>query len=340
MKSIRTILLGLACFLVSSLASAFPVEVQMVSRVPLGKHPRLILNIVEPAKQGLIKLKREDGRQFTFRLGNLQAGTVKEINLDGHAGRHTYEGTVTALVDGESVSSPLSFSTFVAKPLTISVDRASVDLNKRVLRLTTSRAIDHYTLKIVGLDDIVLSEKTKMVTTAPGAPILVTWEPLVQTDIVRLEIKVEDTDGFFSAIALTPWSVQIPHEEVLFASASASIEDSERSKLDDSLGKVKDALKRFKQIRGVQLFIAGHTDTVGGAGYNLGLSRKRARAIAAWFVAHKVPIHVSYEGFGESSLKIKTKNEVDEPKNRRVDYILSVEPPTLTSNAHHWRRLN
>jgi hypothetical protein len=38
---------------------------------------------------------------------------------------------------------------------------------------------------------------------------------------------------------------------------------------------------------------------------------------------------IAFEGLGERSLLVKTADEVDEPRNRRVDYILALEPPAL-----------
>ena len=45
---------------------------------------------------------------------------------------------------------------------------------------------------------------------------------------------------------------------------------------------------------------------------------------------------IAYEGMGESSPIVKTGDEVDEPRNRRVDYILALEPPPLPS-ALSWK---
>jgi hypothetical protein len=42
---------------------------------------------------------------------------------------------------------------------------------------------------------------------------------------------------------------------------------------------------------------------------------------------------IAFEGFGETALKRLTADEVDEQANRRVDYILSVEPPTIKKAA-------
>ena len=80
---------------------------------------------------------------------------------------------------------------------------------------------------------------------------------------------------------------------------------------------------------GITLFIAGHTDTVGSASANLKLSQERARSIAGWFRKRGVRLPISYEGFGETSLAVKTADNVDEARNRRADYVLSDGPPTL-----------
>lgn len=331
--------LGVAAILVCSWALAFPAQVQVVSKVSVGKNPKLVVHVSEAARKAVVTLRRGDGRTFTFSLGDVSPGFVKEIQLDGRVGRHQYEGQMTAEIDGEELSSPLSFETVVAAPLSIQVRREDLDLEKRTLKLRTSRAITFLSLKVIGLSGSPLEEVQQEVEDwQEGKPLTVRWKHADREDLVRLEVRVEDRDGFFNAVSLTPWSVEIPHEEVHFATGSAKVEDSEVPKLQESLERIGDALEKYSQIKGVQLFIAGHTDTRGGSAYNLDLSRNRARAIAAWFVQRGLPIAVSYEGFGESALKVKTKDEVDEPRNRRVDYILSVEPPPLTRGG--WKRLN
>ena len=84
-----------------------------------------------------------------------------------------------------------------------------------------------------------------------------------------------------------------------------------------------------KPNQGVKLFIAGHTDTVAGAKYNLNLSRERARAIAGWFKRRGLSIPIYAEGFGEYAPLVKTPDETEEPRNRRVDYILAVDIPAI-----------
>jgi outer membrane protein OmpA-like peptidoglycan-associated protein len=142
-------------------------------------------------------------------------------------------------------------------------------------------------------------------------------------------VRVSDPTGAFRSYSLSPWSVYIPHEEVAFATDSAAITTAEAPKLEASLAKISDALAKHKELGGIKLYIAGHTDTVGTNKYNLALSLRRAQAIASWFRKKGLALPIAYEGFGEQALRAATPDNTDEPRNRRVDYILSVEDPVL-----------
>jgi outer membrane protein OmpA-like peptidoglycan-associated protein len=109
------------------------------------------------------------------------------------------------------------------------------------------------------------------------------------------------------------------------------IRPSEVASLTDSLAKIKQVLQTVqdKGFGTITLFIAGHTDTQGPPERNLDLSRRRAQAIAGWFQQRGLCIPIAFEGFGEGALKKLTHDEVDEQENRRVDYILAVEPPVV-----------
>ena len=91
---------------------------------------------------------------------------------------------------------------------------------------------------------------------------------------------------------------------------------------------------------GITLYIAGHTDTVGNNGSNLKLSQDRARSIAAWFRKRGVRLPISFEGFGETSLAVRTADNVDEVRNRRVDYVLSDGPPNYSAGFRpSWKKI-
>jgi len=150
--------------------------------------------------------------------------------------------------------------------------------------------------------------------------------------VMRLELRAVSKDGLAVQVKLLPWSVRVPHEEVVFETGKWEIRPSEEQKLDASFKKIVDALdvaRKADPTLPVKLFIAGHTDTVGGNADNRALSLHRARAIGAWFRDHGMPLPVVVAGFGEDALKVKTADNTDEAQNRRADYIVGVEEPVV-----------
>jgi outer membrane protein OmpA-like peptidoglycan-associated protein len=214
-------------------------------------------------------------------------------------------------------------------PLEVTLDKSKVDLREHHLELTPSRNLTKVTIKVTGDSGAVLADEARDLPPHPArTPLIVRWTPSSDEPAARIEVFVYDAEGFYRGIALTPWSVSIPHEDVNFKTASAQIDDSEAPKLEASFAKVSEALAKHPEIQAT-LFIAGHTDTVGDAASNFRLSRQRALSIAAWFRHRGLKISIACEGFGESSLLVKTADEVDEPRNRRADYILGADEPTI-----------
>ena len=124
---------------------------------------------------------------------------------------------------------------------------------------------------------------------------------------------------------------------------SCEIRPSEAQKLDASYQKIIDAVATVRKAEpdlAIKLYIAGHTDTVGSAADNRKLSLARARAIAAWFHDRGLPLPIAYAGFGEDAPKVRTSDNTDEPRNRRADYIVGVEPPLIARGvAAAWHNL-
>lgn len=226
----------------------------------------------------------------------------------------------------------------------IQIDKSKVDLANH--RLEMKMSLPPADVEITVLSDTgeqLASERHDFTGQAAGSPLIVTWTPNSDAPAARIDLKAHDVAGGFAGMAIVSWSLSIPHEEVVFKTDSAEIMESERPKLEASLTQITQALAKHKDEFGrPTLFVAGHTDTVGASAYNLKLSQARAQSIARWFKTHGLRIPAAYEGFGESALAVQTADNVDEPRNRRADYILSVEEPALRATGFHpsWKRAN
>jgi outer membrane protein OmpA-like peptidoglycan-associated protein len=232
----------------------------------------------------------------------------------------------------------LALAAAAGTPLRIEVDRARVDLPGHKLEVRMNHRAGRVELKVFGpTGEAPLVDRSEDFAGRPaGEPLVVTW-PDPGGEVARLDLRAYDADGYYVGVALIPWSVTIPHEEVNFATDSATITAAESPKLEGSLKLISDALARHHNLGPIKLFIAGHTDTVGAPAYNLRLSQRRAQAIAGWFRKHGLRLPIFYEGFGEQSLLVATPDETDEVRNRRVDYILAVEEPALKGARAAWK---
>jgi outer membrane protein OmpA-like peptidoglycan-associated protein len=94
-----------------------------------------------------------------------------------------------------------------------------------------------------------------------------------------------------------------------------------------------DLTERARQIIGeaatargagvTRIEVNGFTDRSGSAEYNMGLSQRRANAVAAELVRRGVPRNeIVTRGFGEENNLVPTADGVREPQNRRVEIIL------------------
>ena len=230
-------------------------------------------------------------------------------------------------------------------PLHVQVEKSKVDLKQHRLEVKMSHPAGKVKITVVGESGATLYDDTQdFAGRAAGTPLIVTWSPSTEEAVATIDVVAYDAQGSWVGVQISPWFVAIPHEDVNFKTDKSDIEDSETPKLEAAFAKLNEVLAKDaahgRQHPGITLFIAGHTDTVGNAGYNLKLSQARARAIAAWFRKRGVRMPIAFEGFGETALAVKTADNIDEAKNRRVDYILSDDPPRYGGAfAPAWKRV-
>lgn len=229
------------------------------------------------------------------------------------------------LVAGVAAAQP------VRAPFHVSYDAEHLDLEHHTLQFRMSRPAGSAELAVIGEDGGDIGSGTASYHgEPPNTWLALAWQQPGAGRVLMLKLRVVSADGKVTNVELTPWSVTIDHEDVNFATNSAVIEPGEEAKLDASLARILEVVKRSEKFVKMRLYVAGHTDTVGSSAKNNTLSLDRARAIAAYFRRKGLTLPIAFAGFGEQVLKVKTPDETDERRNRRADYVIapqSAPPP-------------
>jgi OmpA-OmpF porin, OOP family len=86
---------------------------------------------------------------------------------------------------------------------------------------------------------------------------------------------------------------------------------------------IASAAEEYKGGKFVRIVVTGHTDTMGTAKYNKGLSEHRAAAVKAEFASLGVDANVVVaKGVGKTGLLVPTNDQVREAQNRRAEIVL------------------
>ena len=308
--------------------SAF--EFQLKNKVQRGQgKPVLILRAAEAVKSAKIKMVRSDGKTRTVNIGSMAVGKTKKIYFKQPAGIFTYDLTVTGMTrSGKKMRT--TFETEVAwiDPIKLGINKDYVDLAKGQLVLSTNVALTKVDIEVYGKGGTIIHTSTQKIDAMRG-DLTINWSPTAG-DVGAVKIKATDVAGFWNAVILEPFFVDIPHQELEFETGKATWDEAETPKLTETLKRIRAAMKKHKSKGlSLQLYIAGYTDTVGSASSNMSLSRSRAKSIAKWFKKSGLRIAIYYQGFGEIAQAVKTADNVDEKRNRRAVYLLgNTKPPT------------
>jgi outer membrane protein OmpA-like peptidoglycan-associated protein len=118
-------------------------------------------------------------------------------------------------------------------------------------------------------------------------------------------IDVTETDNGNAFLVSLP--------DVTFATGSYSISPSFQTALNT-------VASNLVQYPNSLIDVYGHTDTVGSASSNQVLSEQRAQAVANYLISRGVSsARIRWQGFGETSLRVATGDNVNQPLNRRVE---------------------
>jgi outer membrane protein OmpA-like peptidoglycan-associated protein len=312
------------------------ISVSVSSTVKAGEAPAVTLTIRKPLERAVLDLKASGPGAPKGRVkvsgGPSKAGSELVLSLPKQLkpGTVRWSGTLSVTFqDGAAGSMPLAFETRSATPPSINLAEGGLDLAHHSITVVMDRPAKAVDLEILGDDGQLIANTSQAFSGEPaGTPLTLTWVPKTDAAVMRLRLVAHDTAGFYSpARDLHPWSLELPHEEIVFDTNEATLRESEEPKLSAVLPELNKRLTRYRGIIDVKLYIMGHTDTVGPASRNQVLSAQRAKTIARWFKARGVRAPIFAKGLGEDYPEVPTPDETDEIRNRRVDYVLAVENP-------------
>ena len=312
--------------------SAFAQDLSFAYPVTLGEGERPGLYITAPRIVGSLEVNCEaGGRSYAFSERDVAAGVERRFEWSRNPSVTEAACMVRAVFgDGmvEEVQLPLSYQ--YGGGLSVDLSRASADHQAHTMTVDVTARVERAEVVAYGAHKAVLGEQSFSIQDGPGR-IDIPWVGDAR-DVVLLDVKLHGENAWVT-FSYSPWMLDIPHNDVLFATNASEIAPEEEWKLQETLRDLRDVLDKYGDIVPVKLYIGGCTDTVGSRDANRALSRRRARAIASWLRNNGYSHPVFYYGFGESWLARETGDGVDEPANRRAIYIVTANPPPPSSGV-------
>lgn len=330
--------MNLLLSLLLGLAQAADLDLGYVPNPGPGEQPALLLTPGRTIERLEVVIEA-GGKNWTFERIDLQPG--KQVVFPWTRDTNVTEASAYILAvfaDGYVSEQTVPIEYSYSAPLSVSLNRAQADLKARTLTIQATALVERADIVVIGARKEVIDRRTVDLNQGPG-DVVIPWvgEP---DKAVLLDVTVH-AGGAYAGFTYSPWFLDVPHEDVLFASNEALIASSEEYKLKHTLSELHEVLELYGEVVPVKLFIAGCTDTVGDTAHNRELSLRRARAIATWLRANGYDKPIYYHGFGEGLLAVNTGDGVDEARNRRALYLVGANPPPASAGipAVKWTEL-
>lgn len=337
----KTLLLTLSLLLPTpALASVFIAQDAEMLDPEKGEKPEVILGFQDSLHRATVTVSSDDEKfNKTWNFKSVKPGQESRINWTQGAGEMGYTVSVEMVSpNGEKYTEETWISFVVSPPIRVEIPRASVDVATKSFDLVSNHPPERVELEVYNVRQKLLGQSTFEVTDAkPGTPVRVTWEQQQSGDAVLIRATAHDAFGKWASADIIQFAVPVEHEDVVFPTGSHEILAEEAPKVDHAWAAIDKVIQQYGEWVQCSLFVGGHTDTVGDASSNQALSERRAMAIARYFRAKGAKFPIYYRGFGESVPLIPSGDSVDEPRNRRAEYI--VTDGTAPGNSGGWKRV-
>lgn len=289
-----------------------------------GEKPAVIISASKEMRNLQVVIEA-GGQTWRFERSSLPAGSSHRFEWPRDTSVTEARAHVLAEFTDESQEEMVLPITYTyGGGLKVDLSEAEANVAERTLGVEVTARVERAEIKAFGARKALLDEREIPVGAGPGR-IELPWVGSA-SDVVLLDVTLHNAQGW-AGFTYSPWFLNIPHEDVHFPTNSAEILPEEEPKLQATLKELEEVLDKYGEVVPVKLYVAGCTDTVGDAGSNRDLSRRRARAIASWLRSHGYGKPIYYHGFGESLLAVATGDEVDNQANRRALYMVGANPP-------------
>jgi outer membrane protein OmpA-like peptidoglycan-associated protein len=171
---------------------------------------------------------------------------------------------------------------------------------------------------LLPVDDKVSGEV--VVSNAHGSQVLnKSWQAteIAGSDAAPSKPEVQSRETVLALVgsALTGMPLSPVHYVLYFDNTDELTSDSKRM--------LPEILKAVKERHPAEMSVVGHTDTLGSSASNYHLGLLRAKSIAAQLTKLGAkPALVEINSHGESDLLIKTPDNTQEPRNRRIEVTI------------------
>ncbi len=269
------------------------------------------------------------GKQVKLEKTSIKAMNKVTITLPRNERVTTASCFVRAgFVDGDVVEMDVPLEWQYSVALSVDLGKASADLEAKTVTVSATARVDEAEIIAYGAGKEIIDKRVVSLGTGPGeVSVPFVGDP---ADVVLLDVTLK-SGGSWSGFTYSPWFLDIPHDDVLFASDSDVIAADQEWKLVKVLEQLNEVVAKYGSMVPVKLYIAGCTDTVGDAGHNSELSARRARSIGRWLKSHGYSGPIFTHGFGESLLAVQTGDGEDNILNRRALYLVGANPPPAGS---------
>lgn len=288
-----------------------------------------------------------DGKTIRKKVPGLRAGSRKKITWSQSSKVASYNLSIES--EELTASFPFKIAKAVGKAgkignLVVLSDRDEIVKGHKV-RYRAPSPLSSYEFKVYDTQGNVIAEDLVTKEISKGEIFEVAWS--TDEEVFLIYVKAENDFGGFVEYKLVPWSVEIPHTEIHFDSGKYDIKSDEEWKVSEALAVAFHELIGLDKVNKAvganivpRLYIVGYTDTVGNAAKNQVLSENRARAIAKYFHDKGFWAEIYYAGMGERGLRVPTADNVDEVRNRRALYLLTVQQPAAGGQIPgRWKKL-